>query len=125
MSNKEIENVVAALIALLDRESKALRSRNYELISNLVLRKEKLAEAIERAIANISGGDDDTLTAALEIINEKAKRNAEQLAAVRQGFLDARRRIEAIAEAKAESGLYSAGGQRIAAVRSAIASRSV
>ena len=48
MSNREIGNVVAALIALLDKESKALRSRNYELISNLALRKEKLAEAIER-----------------------------------------------------------------------------
>ena len=125
MSNKEIGNLAAALIALLEKESKALRSRNYELIANLALRKEKLAEAVELAVSKISSGGDDALIEALATINEKAKRNAEQLAAVRQGFLDARRRIEAIAAAKTKSGLYGAGGQRIAAVRSAVASRSV
>lgn len=125
MSNREIGNLVTALIDLLDKESKALRSRNYEIFAKLNLRKEKLAEAIEHAISKIAGGDDAALIETLTLMNEKAMRNAEQLAAVRQGFLDARRRIEAIAQAEKKSGLYGAGGHRIAAVRSAVASRSV
>ncbi|OFW99587.1 MAG: hypothetical protein A3E78_00360 [Alphaproteobacteria bacterium RIFCSPHIGHO2_12_FULL_63_12] len=125
MSNREIGKLSSALIALLEQESKALRKRNYELIASLAHHKEKLAEAVELAVSRIAGGGDDALVEMLSMINEKAKRNAEQLAAVKQGFLDARRRIEAIAEAEAKSGLYSAGGQRIAAARSAVASRSV
>lgn len=125
MSNREIRILASALIALLDKETQALRSRNFELITHLTLRKQKLVKAVELAVSKISGGGDEALLETLTALNEKAKHNAEQLAAVRQGFQDARRRIEAIAEAKTRSGLYAAGGQRIAAVRSAVASRSV
>jgi len=125
MTSRNISKIADALTVLLEREHQAARSRNYKFLASLNVRKGNLVDAIERALSEISGTNDTALIEALAGLTEKAKRNAELLAAIRQGYHDARRRIEAISQAERQSGFYGAGGCRIANVRSAVAKPSV
>ncbi|NWG93597.1 MAG: hypothetical protein HXY21_13995 [Parvularculaceae bacterium] len=122
MRNSKIRQALAELKLVLDREAREIRSRNLSRLAEFVLRKDELAAACEEMIADVAFGPQSTIVLReLSAVQEKAKRNAADLLAVKQGFVDARLRLEALLKSESRTGLYSpAGGEIRSAAPSAL-----
>lgn len=114
MSIDEVRRALRELASVLEREARETRLRNFERLSALLRRKEHLIEFCEQALADAAfGADARGLIGEFEAVRRKAEENATTLAAIRQGFLDARARLEALHQADAKTGLYSPLGGEI------------
>lgn len=107
---------VAWLIQLLDREKSAIKAREFKRLRSLGEEKRRLLAVTESAdLASFSPAVAAQLTKALAELNRKAAENAAALAALRQGVMDARRRLDALAAEARRLGFYTARGGEIRA----------
>ena len=110
-----------SLLALLDREAREIRKRNFGAVAELTEEKSALAERLDALGRRFFGEKrDEALYANLQSIIVKARENAEQLKLLQTGLANARRRIEAILEEAQSTGAYARGGD---AIRQAAPSR--
>lgn len=104
------------LAHLLEREMREIRLRNYERLAAILRRKEALVAECEEFLADaMLGSEASELLTEFERVRMKAEENAALLAAMRQGFADARARLKALHQADAKSGFYAQGGGEIRA----------
>jgi flagellar biosynthesis/type III secretory pathway chaperone len=107
-----IRRSVRDLKTLLERETRMLAQKKLSALADLTKRKAELTASLESFLmTGLIGVKDDRLLADLQSLNEKASENAAQLAAIRQGFADAKARLEALTAAEKRSGLYAAEGR--------------
>lgn len=126
MPAESMKTVLRDLSALLDRELQEIRLRNFERIAGLLRRKENLINAFDTLVERSTlGADEGALIKEFEAMRAKAANNAAQLLAMRQGFSDARARLEALHRQDASTGLYAPDGEEIRERGSAAADRSV
>jgi len=103
-----------SLIALLDREAREIKKRNFDAIASLTKEKIELSEAIAAIANKLTRSDsDNSLHEQLELIAGKARENAENLLLFQNGLADARRRLEKLAEENRRTGVYAPGGDAI------------
>jgi flagellar biosynthesis/type III secretory pathway chaperone len=99
---------------LLDREAQEIRSRNFSRLSAIVRRKNELAATCEAMLADAALGPRSTaLMKELDGVQRKAERNAADLLAIKQGFIDARVRLETLMKSETKTGLYGRAGDEI------------
>ena len=114
MAIDEIRRALRELTMVLDRETREMRLRNFESLSALLRRKERLIEICELAFADAAFGvEARALMSEFDVVRRKAEENATTLVAIRKGFADARARLEALHQADAKTGLYSPIGGEI------------
>jgi flagellar biosynthesis/type III secretory pathway chaperone len=105
---------VASLAQLLDREKNIIKAREFKRLRSLAEEKRRLLAVLESAgLEGLSPAAAAQLTKALAELNRKAAENADALGALRQGALDARRRLNALAVEAKKLGFYTARGGEI------------
>lgn len=103
-----------SLIALLDREAREIRKRDFNAIALLTREKTALAAAFDSLAAGLArSAFDDTFQKYLETVAIKAEENADQLRLLQTGLADARRRLEGLIEEGRRTGIYAPGGDAI------------
>ncbi|MFZ5618755.1 MAG: hypothetical protein ACOZAA_15685 [Pseudomonadota bacterium] len=116
MPIERMRGTIRDLAALLEREMREIRLRNYERLAAILRRKEALVAECEEFLADaMLGSEAGELLTEFEQMRKKAEENATLLAAMRQGFADARARLEALHQSDSKSGLYAQGGGEIRA----------
>lgn len=116
MSEKSAKplRLLNAMIALLNREARALSNRNFEAIASLSKEKAAILEKFEELARNLTRSNfDDSIERHLETVAAKAKDNAEQLIILRNGLSDAQRRLGKIVSETSLTGAYSREGEAI------------
>lgn len=107
-------SILNSIVSILDRESLALKKRNFHALSALSKEKAAMIEKFQEIAENLSRGDcDNSVDRRLETVAVKAKENAEQLSILRNGLSDARRRLENILAQNSLTGAYARDGGKI------------
>lgn len=111
-----MRRILNELQILLDRETQEIHTRNFARLAAIVRRKEELAGAFEAILSDAAfGSRSQALMKELAIIQRKAERNAADLLMMKQGFVDARTRIETILRNDSRTGLYGDKGVQLRA----------
>lgn len=114
MTNDLMQRALRELAGLLDHEARDIRLRNFERIAALLRRKEALVGICEEFLAKSAfGPEQKALLEEFAAVRAKAEQNAAQLVSIRQGFSDAKARLEALHQADQKTGLYGAQGREI------------
>lgn len=114
MLASELGMLIVAITRSLEKEARALRSRNLGAIAEVNEHKSRLIAALENAAGNLVIDDKaKNMISVLETLNKRAKENADQLRFIRQGFVDVRRRLDELEAGKRKTGLYAATGQEL------------
>lgn len=127
MERKKISlRLFSDLESLLDREAHEIRAKRISRLPAINHRKDELVSMCEEALANLAlGRESELVVTALDAVRRKAEKNAADLQAIKQGMIEARRRIEWVAQDQSRSGLYSENGDEIRGIAVGLVNRNI
>lgn len=120
---RKAQTLTAKLLKALRREREDISTRNVKRLPDLIAEKERLLAALDSI--RLPDGGVGLLAAGLAEARALAEENARRLDAMRQGAVDARKRIEAIAEKQRRAGLYGADGDGLKTASPGFADRNI
>lgn len=103
-----------AIVALLEREARAINLRDFRTIAMLTKEKSTLSGKIESLFDKLASAEkSDALDRQLEAVAALAQQNAQHLLMLQTGLSDAQRRLKSLIEDERRTGAYAQSGAAI------------